>query len=264
MVNYPITKRAGGYVVTADDWNALIDAITHETQSHEHDGITQSLGGTGKKIKCQNLDASTGTVPVAGIPDLPASKITSGILDTARGGLGKALDLTGLVNDDLIIYSLSQDKFVRINKTDLSPGLAAGTKRFKAYLPSDQTIPAGGAGTSLQLTAEDYDPENVWDTTTLKFQPGAAGYYILQGIASIEAMADQKIFHIGMVRSGVAQLARFEWTASGNTNFKVPFGVMTYLSATDYVTLKVNNYDVVDRIAPAGRELNCLAGFRFA
>jgi hypothetical protein len=179
LVTYPLTKRGGLYVVPHEEWNEyVIDALTSEATGHEHDGLAQDSGGTGKKIKVQNLDVATGQVPLAGIPNLPASRITSGdfaaarmqanilaaliavggitdshvaaaagiskskissagtwtaaeipdlgaskitseILAAARGGLGKALDLTGLANDDLIIYSIAQDKFIRIPKTSV-------------------------------------------------------------------------------------------------------------------------------------------------
>lgn len=46
------------------------------------------------------------------IPSLPASIITSGILAQARGGLGKALDLTGLADGYSLKYDLATDTFV--------------------------------------------------------------------------------------------------------------------------------------------------------
>jgi len=61
-------------------------------------------------------DEITSPLDLLAIPDLPASKITSGILAAARGGLGKALS-PNWTNDYILVYKTATDNFVMEPKT---------------------------------------------------------------------------------------------------------------------------------------------------
>jgi len=69
-------------------------------------------------------DAITAALALAAIPDLPASKITSGILDPARGGLGKTLTPTW-TDDYILVYKTATDSFVM--ETKAAPAAHAST-----------------------------------------------------------------------------------------------------------------------------------------
>jgi hypothetical protein len=56
MVTYPLKKVNPNDVILSADYNALVDAITSELSGHDHNGLAQGAGGTGKKILHANLD----------------------------------------------------------------------------------------------------------------------------------------------------------------------------------------------------------------
>ncbi|MBO3801758.1 MAG: hypothetical protein JTT12_05520 [Candidatus Brockarchaeota archaeon] len=55
-VSYPLRYVNPGDIVQASDHNDLVDAITSDVYGHDHNGLPQSAGGTGKKILHANLN----------------------------------------------------------------------------------------------------------------------------------------------------------------------------------------------------------------
>ena len=61
-VSYPISAKAVGDFMYAQDYNDFVDAITHPTMGHRHDGVDQATGGTGRKVRASDLDALAANV----------------------------------------------------------------------------------------------------------------------------------------------------------------------------------------------------------
>ena len=153
------------------------------------------------KIKNQAID-----LDAAEIPNLPATKITSGTFDNARISLDAAeipnLDTakitTGTLADarvpDLNASKItagtiatarlgsgtaSSSTFFRGDGSDATPVGGTNTPAFEAYLSSTTGV-SNNVNTKVQCNTEVYDTNNAYDNSSnYRFQPQVAGKYFM-------------------------------------------------------------------------------------
>ena len=117
---HQLLHQAGGSdELSIDTLAGIITASQHGTKTvipdAHHDKAHEASHRDG------GLDAIAGALALVAIPDLPASKITSGILAATRGGLSKALSPTWTDNY-ILVYKVATDNFVM----EIKPAGGAG------------------------------------------------------------------------------------------------------------------------------------------
>lgn len=124
--------------------------------------------------------STNGTWPVADIPSLPASQITSGTLDTARLGSGTANSTTVL---------LGNQAYAQIADAQVASGAAIAQSKV-ANLTSDLATKvdnANGSATNLSLAGANVTTTNLtWNTETLS--PSGSTNFVLDFLAPRTAL----------------------------------------------------------------------------
>jgi hypothetical protein len=98
---------------------------------------------------------------------------------------------------------------------------------FRAYMPSPQTI-SGNTFTKLNFTAEVFDTNSNYDTSTSRFTPTVAGYYQITGSIYESTTAQLYIY-----KNGAADATGPYWTSVGF----VVNGLVYLNGSTDYVEI---------------------------
>jgi hypothetical protein len=152
--------------------------------------VDQIAGATGSTVTLpsgQTLDLSSGTVtlPSTALSALNASNLTSGTVPSARLSLTSS-DLptvpttkggTGLTT----IGTAGQALKVNSGATGLEFGTVGGNNTPAFYVSTSASTTMSSAYTDYLMTfdTEVVDSDNCFNTTTYRFTPNVAGYYLL-------------------------------------------------------------------------------------
>lgn len=125
------------YIYLDGAWRDIVGLVAHDKTYHivpslpDAEVITDAQHGSRgsglhadshARLHDHSLAADGSPIAVAGVPDLPASKITSEILAAARGGLAKALSPTW-TNDYIPVYKTATDTWVMEAKPTVGIGV---------------------------------------------------------------------------------------------------------------------------------------------
>jgi hypothetical protein len=140
-----------------------------------------------------------------------------------------ARKLAGLLNSD---GKVSQDKF---EKTVFGPA-------FSAYLSANQGV-SSGVATKVALNTEVFDTDNAFNTTTNRFQPLVAGYYMVSGRVSGAAASGGTVMSIALYKNGsFLQNGEGYIPPSGSSSMTCNISGVVYLNgSTDYIELWATN-----------------------
>lgn len=111
---------------------------------------------------------------------------------------------------------------------------------FSAYRSSTQPI-SSSTWTKVQFNAEDYDPNNKYDSTTnFRFQPDVAGYYDLNSAINIQA-TNMTAGGIALYKNGsIAKMLDFSRFAATSLDINIHGSSDLYLNgSTDYAEIYV-------------------------
>jgi len=118
------------------------------------------------------------------------------------------------------------------------PGSITGIPCFRAYVSGTQTLTNFVVHT-MRADAEVWDTTDAYDTTTFRFTPQVAGYYLMTATAAISGFADGKRMSINLYRNGGdSQSVDCQSLASGAADsIRLNATAIMYLNGTtDYVT----------------------------
>jgi len=120
---------------------------------------------------------------------------------------------------------------------------------FSVYKNAVQTL-SSGTFTKIQFDGEDFDTDNAFDSTTnYRFQPTTAGYYVLHGVATPNAVYSAGAQ--GFYKNG----SLYKWGAYNQNTTGVSqqaVSCLVYLNgSTDYVEFYASLY--------TGQNINCVA-----
>jgi hypothetical protein len=119
----------------------------------------------------------------------------------------------------------------------------AGTgPAFSAYLSTTQTI-SSGTNTKVAFNSENFDTANCFSTSTYRFTPNVAGYYLFIVIAQPQSHTATAGYTFRLIKNGAAassdnQLIYLNGITGSTLNPSYSGSMMYYLNgSTDYVEL---------------------------
>jgi len=77
-----------------------------------------------------------------------------------------------------------------------------GAPAFSAYAGGSQSIPANGTSTKVSINVKEFDTGNYFDTTNFRFLPLVAGYYQINGCATISTGSSSRDFGVVLYKNG--------------------------------------------------------------
>ena len=130
------------------------------------------------KITSGTIDNARITLDANEVPNIDASKIASGTISASRLGSGTADATT----------------FLRGDNTFASAG-GTNTPAFEAFLTTDQLV-TDNVLTKVQFNTEVFDTDNCYDNSTnYRFTPNVAGKYFVYGSVTGFANSSSSIVH---------------------------------------------------------------------
>jgi len=109
----------------------------------------------------------------------------------------------------------------------------------RAHLSAVQAV-ASGSTTKINLNTESYDVGDCFNTTTYRFTAPVAGYYVINGSAYIESLADGKYHSCRAYKNG--SLALLDVSRSGSVgHMSSSVSGILYLAKNDYIELYVEH-----------------------
>jgi hypothetical protein len=255
------SSNGGKNWVLADSYNTIDSAPTGSTTGH---GDRTSVDYD-KGVACHISSAPSGLV-------VDIYEMTTRGTIVGGGGSGTDDQTLSLVGTDLSIENG--------NTVDLS-GLGGGTDDQTLSINGNDltiengntvTLPSGGGGTptfqgvrveartpqvfstvftKLNITYEDYDANDWFDTGLDRFQPDVAGYYIVTGGIVFAALEEGNVAIVELRKNGTRYciLSRGSGSASSGTNLGGYSGAdIVYMNGTtDYLELWGWNGQASDR-----------------
>lgn len=169
---------------------------------------------------------------------IDASKIAAGAVgasEIADGAVGAAAIADGAVGS----AELATDA---VTQTKVATGVAGEGPAFSVYLSANQTV-ANGVITKVALNTEEFDTANAFDTTTNRFTPQVAGYYLLTAHIGASASTAGTVFIPYIYKNGSAyKIGQSYIPPSGSSSMNGSITALVYLNGTtDYVELWGNN-----------------------
>jgi hypothetical protein len=148
-------------------------------------------------------------------------------VDLSAGGAGQYLPLTGgTVSGNVAVTGETSTVSLKVNNVPILAGPA-----FSAYATSQQTV-SGVTSTKIVFNAEEYDTHNCFDTTTYRFQPNIAGYYLIQGQTRFNNTTSY--FWTELRKNGV--LYRRSGEPAGGFMIQQQWSLLVYMNgSTDYI-----------------------------
>ena len=121
-----------------------------------------------------------------------------------------------------------------IQQNGVTLGVYGSQPAFSAKLAADQTGISNATWTKLAISTEQFDTANCFDTTTYRFTPNVAGYYLLTAsVGSAAALSGQMIGSI--YRNGSSYFV-FAQSDARNVNHSYSGSIIVYMNGTtDYV-----------------------------
>lgn len=119
-----------------------------------------------------------------------------------------------------------------ITQTMLGAGVVGNGPAFGVYSTAAQTVTTN-TWTKIQMNVEEFDTANCFDSTTnYRFTPNVAGYYQINGAASITTSTDYMT--VGIYKNG-GEFKRGSDVRATNT-YSLTVGCLIYLNgSTDYI-----------------------------
>jgi hypothetical protein len=107
---------------------------------------------------------------------------------------------------------------------------------FSAKLSADQTGLGDGVWTKVQASSEQFDTANCYDTSTYRFTPNVAGYYLLTGNIGVATAVTGQF--IGAFYKNGSSYNVFFQSGDDRVNAAYAGSVILYLNgSSDYVEL---------------------------
>lgn len=75
---------------------------------------------------------------------------------------------------------------------------------FSAYAGGSQSIPANGTSTKVSINVKEFDTNSNFDTSNFRFTPTVAGYYQINGCATISTAVSTRDFGTVLYKNGSA------------------------------------------------------------
>lgn len=174
------------------------------------------------------------------IPDdaIDASKIAAGAVgasELAANAVGSAAIADGAVGaSELAAEAVTQEK--------VASGVAGEGPAFSVYLSANQTV-ASGVATKVALNTEEFDTANAFNTTTNRFMPQVAGYYLVTAHIGASASTAGTICVPYVYKNGTLYKQGHSYIPpSGSSSMQGSITALVYLNgSTDYVELWANN-----------------------
>ena len=109
---------------------------------------------------------------------------------------------------------------------------------FSAYAGGSQSIPANGTATKVSINVEEFDTNSNYDTSNFRFTPTVAGYYQINGCATILNAVSTRDYGVVLFKNGSAYKqgttnAIFASDYSGSSVSSIVY----FNGSTDYVEL---------------------------
>lgn len=122
-----------------------------------------------------------------------------------------------------------------VAQADLAGGVAGNGPAFSAYQSSSQTI-SNATTTKVLFQTKEFDTASCYDTTTSRFTPNVAGYYLISGSYAVNSGSQGTNTWLTIYKNGSAAKRYSQgalWTAQGSA--------LVYANGTtDYFELYVN------------------------
>jgi hypothetical protein len=108
------------------------------------------------------------------------------------------------INGDGSITGLSAGGLpdATIVQADLATGIAGTGPAFSAYAGSSQSIAANGTSVKVSANTEEFDTASCYDTSLARFQPNVAGYYQINGCATLLNASSTRNFGTSIFKNG--------------------------------------------------------------
>ena len=127
----------------------------------------------------------------------------------------------------------------------------------KAYQTVAQTI-STGVFTTVNLSSEVYDDENLVDLATDRYTTAHYGLYSIEAQATYLASSDQNRYSIKLLKNGADTVSLTHEEGSGTGNQTVFTGGSFYLEQGDTIEMQTRQDSGSDKALVAGQELTRL------
>ena len=114
----------------------------------------------------------------------------------------------------------------------------ANTPAFFAFMSANQTV-ANSTATKIQINTEVVDSDGKFDTSTYRFTPTVAGYYIIGGYFRLDSATDDAYATIYIYKNGSGYYKDVEGKFEVLTKH---INQVVYLDTDDYVELYAQQY----------------------
>jgi len=148
------------------------------------------------------------------------------------------------------ILSVDSIKVDTIQTSDGSKQLAGPGPTFKAYKSAAQTNNTANGSIKVTFETEVWDTDSDYDTTTSKFTPSVAGYYIITAQLEIaHAATTARVMAVlwkngAIYAEGAGSQGDGQFYPSSRATWIVPMnGSTDYVEAYSYGTNNGSNYD---------------------
>jgi len=170
---------------------------------------------------------------------ITTAKLLDDVLSADATGLGKMED--GYLSADAAGRAKMASGFIQYGKIDTRQAMEKDEDAFlfHAYRTANYSV-APGSYQVVQLNGEQYDPANVFNTSTYKYQPGVNGHFSIVGAVSMQSIPIGKYIHAVILKNGtiVANGSR-QKTAVSDDPVSVVSCQVRLTVGTDYIQLGI-------------------------
>ena len=166
---------------------------------------------------------------------------TSGTITIAAPAIAGTTTLTLPTTSGTVLTSASTitPSAGTVNQAALATGVAGTGPAFSAYLPTSNQSLSTATWTKVTLSTEEFDTNNNFDTSTYRFTPTVAGYYLISAFSNINGSTNPSYTRGSLWKNGAEYKSTFLY-GSASTNGVITVTSVVYLNgSTDYIEFYV-------------------------